>query len=81
MMIGEGMAPKEAIASVGMIVEGIPTAEAASGLARKLGVEMPITEAVCRVVNDELSPQEALAGLMTRKKKHEQEDLFTDWRV
>jgi len=72
-LIGQGVAPKEAIARVGMIVEGIPTAEAARDLARKLGVEMPITEAICRVVSGEVPPEIALSALMTRTKKHEQE--------
>ncbi|MDR3364164.1 MAG: NAD(P)-dependent glycerol-3-phosphate dehydrogenase [Clostridiales Family XIII bacterium] len=74
-MIGEGMPPKDAMARVGMVVEGIPTAEAASALAGKLGVEMPITEAICRVVGGDMPPDEALSALMTRSKKHEQEDL------
>jgi len=70
-MIGQGVAPKEAMERVGMIVEGIPTAEAARELAVKLGVEMPITEAICRVVSGEVPPEEALSALMTRDKKHE----------
>ena len=71
MMIGQGVFPKIAIANVGMIVEGIPTAEAARDLAKKLGVEMPITEAICRIVSGEVPPDVALSALMTRDKKHE----------
>ena len=74
-MIGEGLPPGEAIARVGMVVEGIPTAEAARDLAKKLGVEMPITESICRVVNEEASPETELVSLMGRRKKHEREDL------
>jgi len=70
-MIGQGVDPKEAIERVGMIVEGIPTAEAARDLAGKLGVEMPITEAICRIVSGEVPPEVALSDLMTRDKKHE----------
>jgi len=70
-MIGQGIAPEAAIENVGMIVEGIPTAEAARDLAEKLGVEMPITEAICRIVRGEVPPGEAMAALMTRDKKHE----------
>jgi len=70
-MIGQGVAPKEAIERVGMIVEGIPTAEAARHLAGKRGVEMPITEAICRIVSGEVPPEVALSDLMTRDKKHE----------
>jgi glycerol-3-phosphate dehydrogenase (NAD(P)+) len=70
-MIGQGVPVKEAIARVGMVVEGIPAAEAARGLAKKLGVEMPITEAICLIVSGEIPPEEALSALMTRDKKHE----------
>ena len=70
-MIGQGVAPKEAMERVGMIVEGIPTAEAARALAGKLEVEMPITESICRIVSGETPPEEALSALMRRDKKHE----------
>ena len=76
-MIGEGVDPKEAISRVGMIVEGIPTAEAARELGKKLKVEMPITEAICGIVSGELSPDAALKALMTRSKKHEHEVLLS----
>jgi len=73
-MIGNGVPPKEAIAAVGMIVEGIPTAEAARALARKLGVETPIIDSICRIVSGEAPPETELTALMTRGKKHEQEE-------
>ena len=71
-MIGQGMAAKEAIEKVGMIVEGAPTAEAARALALKLNVEMPITEAICRIVGGESPPEEELAALMSRRKRDEE---------
>ena len=70
-MIGEGLGPVEAIKRVGMIVEGVPTAEAARLLALKMEIEMPITEAICRIVEGEAPPDVELAALMTREKKHE----------
>jgi len=73
MLVGQGMSPKEAIETVGMIVEGIPTAKAARALAEKLGVEMPITEAICRIVGGEVPPEVALQALMSRDRKHEHE--------
>ena len=76
-MIGEGLDPKAAIERVGMVVEGIPTAEATRELGKKLKIEMPITEAICQIVSGEVSPEAALTALMTRSKKHEQEVLLT----
>jgi glycerol-3-phosphate dehydrogenase (NAD(P)+) len=72
-LIGEGMDPKTAQDRIGMVVEGIFTAEAAVELAAGLGVELPITESVYRVVGGEISPKEALSGLMRRPPRHEQE--------
>jgi glycerol-3-phosphate dehydrogenase (NAD(P)+) len=72
-LIGEGVTPEEAKEKIGMVVEGITTAEAAYELARKHGVDVPITEAICKVVRGELDPRDALAGLMARPGRHEAE--------
>jgi glycerol-3-phosphate dehydrogenase (NAD(P)+) len=74
-MIGEGVAPDEAVARVGMVVEGIFTAEAAVGLAAREGVEMPITEASYQMGKGTLTPKDALAALMARPKRHEKEPV------
>lgn len=73
-MIGEGMTPQDAVAHVGMVVEGMFTAEAAYELAEKVGVEMPITEAIYGVINGTVNAREAVITLMTRQRKHEKED-------
>ena len=70
-MIGEGMSPKEATEKVGMVVEGMYTTEAAYELAKRKNVEMPITEAIYRTINGQISPKEAINDLMTREKRHE----------
>lgn len=75
-MIGEGMAPEEAVQKVGMVVEGMYTTDAAYELAQKVGVEMPITEAIYGVVHGEITAAEAVERLMSRSKKHENEDAL-----
>jgi len=75
-MIGEGMKPSEAIKKVGMVVEGMYTTEAAYELARQVGVEMPITEQIYRVINEEIDAREAVMSLMSRQRKHETEELY-----
>ncbi len=72
-MIGEGMPPNEAVEKVGMVVEGIYTTDAAYNLAQKVGVEMPITECIYRVVRGEIRADEAVELLMSREKRHEPE--------
>lgn len=70
-MIGEGVRPSEAVERVGMVVEGITTAEAAYALAQKLGVEMPITECIYRCIKEEINAREAVDMLMGRERKNE----------
>ena len=77
MMIGKGIDPREAMEQIGMVVEGVPTAEATRELGKSFKIELPITEAICRIVGGGVSPEAALAELMTRSKKHEQEVLLT----
>ena len=72
-MIGEGMSPQEATEKVGMVVEGMFTTEAAYELARREGVEMPITEAIYRAIKGEIKAADAVGMLMTRGKKREQD--------
>lgn len=70
-MIGEGLSPKEATDKIGMVVESMFTTIAAYGLAKKVGVEMPITEKIYEVINGEIDAKEAVEVLMGRERKHE----------
>ena len=45
-LIGQGNSVDEAVQQVGMVVEGLSTAEAANALAEKKGIEMPITQCI-----------------------------------
>ena len=70
-MIGAGEDPKVATKKVGMVVEGMYTTEAAHELAKKLGVDMPITEAIYEVINGKLDAHEAVDMLMMRRRGSE----------
>ena len=72
-MIGEGMKPEDATKEVGMVVEGMFTAEAAYELAKREGVEMPITESIYAVIKGHIDAKTAVTQLMTRDKKQESE--------
>lgn len=76
-LIGQGLDPDAAIKQIGMVVEGVYTAEAAYKLARHYGIEMPITEQIVRILNKEADAKSAVMSLMSRGKKHEQEDLIS----
>ena len=73
-MIGEGMAPDEATKKVGMVVEGMYTTQAAYELAQRVGVEMPITEAIYDVINGRINASDAAEMLMGRERRHEPEE-------
>lgn len=70
-LIGEGMKPSEATKKIGMVVEGMFTVEAAVELIKRVGVEMPITEGIYKVINGETGVDEAVELLMGREKKQE----------
>ena len=70
-LIGQGMDPEEARKSIGMVVEGMFTAEAAYELSKKAGVEMPITEAIYNVIQGNIKVEDALEALMGRPRKDE----------
>ena len=70
-LIGQGVDPEEARKQIGMVVEGMFTAEAAVELAKKADVEMPIAEAIYNVINGKIEVNEALEELMGRPRKHE----------
>jgi glycerol-3-phosphate dehydrogenase (NAD(P)+) len=69
--LGRGDSPADAVARLGQVAEGVPTAGVAAALARRLGIEMPITDQVAAVVAGERSPQDAVAALLTRSLRAE----------
>lgn len=70
--LGRGRKLTEIIASMhGMVAEGIFTTNAAVQLASARGVEMPITEQMHAVLNEEKSPRDAIQSLMTRTSRRE----------
>lgn len=74
-LIGQGYTMKEAMDKVQMIVEGVYSAKAAMGLAKKYNVELPIIEQVNKVLFEDKNPKEALDELMLRDKKIEHSNL------
>ena len=72
-LIGQGHAVQEAMREVGAVVEGYYAAKATHELAKKCGVEMPITEAAYRVLYENRDPREEINRLMLRQKTCEVE--------
>jgi len=64
-VIAQGASPEDAAAEIGT-VEGLTTAPVLRELSHRVGVEMPITNAVCEIL-DGRSLDELIAGLMGRR--------------
>ena len=64
--LGEGRRVEQVLAARRGVTEGVHSAEAVAALARRLGVDMPVTRAVDEVVNRRGDLDEAVARLIAR---------------
>ena len=69
--LGRGETMKEIMAGARTVAEGVATVQAVHELARRLGVEMPVSAEVYRIVAEGFDPMEALHRLMTREPTSE----------
>jgi glycerol-3-phosphate dehydrogenase (NAD(P)+) len=69
--LGRGVQRDAAIEAIGQEVEGVHTAREVVALARRHGVEMPISEQVCRVLFEGHDPRTAVQELLGRALKPE----------
>jgi glycerol-3-phosphate dehydrogenase (NAD(P)+) len=69
--LAEGKALDTIVAELGHVAEGVPCAKAVRELARKLGVDMPITNAVAGVLFDGDKPTATIAALLARDPRDE----------
>jgi len=69
--IGRGQDLKQAEAEIGQVVEAVRNAKEVHFLAQEKNVEVPICDAIYRVLYKGLSPQEAAHNLLTRDLKFE----------
>jgi glycerol-3-phosphate dehydrogenase (NAD(P)+) len=69
--LATGKSLPDILAELGHVAEGITTALEAERLAAKLGIDMPITQAVSSLLKGKLSPQEAVASLLARNPAEE----------
>ena len=76
-LIGQGISPVEAVERVGT-VEGYICTKTAYELAKKVGIDMPITEQCNNVLFNGLNVKSALINLMGRPKRHETETIWVD---
>jgi glycerol-3-phosphate dehydrogenase (NAD(P)+) len=69
--LGRGQSLQEVLAGMTQIAEGVRTAKSVHDLAHKLKVEMPLHDAIYRILHEGLSPKAALQTLTARELKSE----------
>ena len=69
--LGQGKKLDEILRELGEVAEGVNTARAVKDLAAREGVEMPIADAVYRLLFEGTDPKDEVSALMGRKLKAE----------
>lgn len=72
-LLGRGEKLEDIEKNMGMVIEGISTTKAAYELAQELGVYMPITQAIYKVIYQGASIEDAIKEIMTGEFRHENE--------
>lgn len=72
--LGRGERIADILAGMAQVAEGVANCVNACALAAETGVEMPIAEAIRRVVWEELDPREAVRRLLARDPRPERDD-------
>jgi glycerol-3-phosphate dehydrogenase (NAD(P)+) len=75
-LIGQGLTAEDAIARVGMTVEGCTATKVAYQLSKEYHVDMPIVTAIYQVLYENKDIHEAVRELMGRPKRHESEHIW-----
>ena len=73
--LGEGRSAAEALSGKASVAEGAATAPVLADLARRAAVDMPIVEAVCRLLDGSAPAREVVSQLLARPLKAEREHL------
>lgn len=69
--VGQGASLADVLAGMSSVAEGVPTTRSVRDQARRLGVEMPITEELYQILFEGKSPTAAVIDLMDRHPKVE----------
>ncbi|WP_042145689.1 NAD(P)H-dependent glycerol-3-phosphate dehydrogenase [Paucisalibacillus sp. EB02] len=74
-LLGKGRDLDDVLEQMGMVVEGVRTAEAAYQFAKEQNIDMPITTGIYDIVHHNKKPKEVVERLMNRDKREEMDDL------
>ncbi len=71
--LGKGRRLDEILKGMNQVAEGVRTTKSAHALSRREAVEMPIVDAVYRILYEDMNARDAVFGLMTRPQRHERD--------
>src|SRR5258706_192865 len=71
LLIAQGLPLAQVLRELGHVAEGVYTAREINRIARGLAIEMPITRAVCRVMDENIPARAAVQDLLQRDPKPE----------
>jgi len=69
--LGAGKDLQSSLSKIGQVVEGVSTSEEIWRMAKRYGVDMPISEQVYGILHQGRSPEECLRDLLAREQKPE----------
>ena len=73
--LARGLTVEEAVAEIGEVVEGYPTAAEVQRLAEENHLKLPLFTAVARVLRGDVSAKDALKEIMTKQPGFEMPEL------
>ena len=71
-MLARGKKINDILSELGSVAEGVKTSKAICELAKKLDIEVPVSNAIYEAVYTDITPKELLSKLMNRKLKEEE---------
>ncbi len=71
-LLGKGKKIDDILKELGSVAEGVKTSKAMCDLGKKLGVDVPLSNAIYEALYTDITPQEILDKLMNRKLKEEE---------
>lgn len=70
-LLAQGLSLPDILSELGHVAEGVYTAAEVAALAERLGIDMPITQAVQRILAGALPARQAVEALLSREQKAE----------
>ena len=71
-MLAKGKKINDILSELGSVAEGVKTSKAICELAKKLDIDVPVSNAIYEAVYTDVTPKELLSKLMNRKLKEEE---------